>query len=472
MNSGRNKQRDSNSRSAGAFTAPGDPASASGERRADASRPAVPGDVGQVPDANRHQPASDFADPRWVGGAAAVLILAIAIGYFTLRRGEPPVTPPESTPDSAQVEPAAPPPSPPPSNDTVLIQAEQQLANGLLRDALASTATAPNAGADNPKVIDLVDRILKAARARLDQSRQSARKAGSGRPLMSNRNYAEAERRRQESEKLERQGNRVAAAESALTALDLYARAEGEFVAAAQPKAPTPPDSVQAARGDPTPNTRPTSGSTSPGTPTAAPEPSRGAPPTGTPTPGTPAGTSPPVNPTPPATAPTGQASGNQPPISPTPAPPVVSGTNPPSGTAPVAPSGGAPTEPAGRSGSPPNTGIPVRPQRETEEVAVREIVRQYGLAYSNLNVNAVKQLQPSVDENALKRSFDAARRQDADVGITGIEMQAPFTEAVVTGTWTVRVETRIGGRTEQTVRPIRLTLRKSGTTWVITRRE
>jgi hypothetical protein len=93
-------------------------------------------------------------------------------------------------------------------------------------------------------------------------------------------------------------------------------------------------------------------------------------------------------------------------------------------------------------------------------------------LAYSNLNVNAVKQLQPSVDENALKRSFDAARRQDAEVGITGIDMQAPFTEAVVTGRWTVRVETRIGGRTEQTVRPIRLTLRKSGTTWVIIRRE
>jgi hypothetical protein len=166
---------------------------------------------------------------------------------------------------------------------------------------------------------------------------------------------------------------------------------------------------------------------------------------------------------TPPSSAPVTQPSAPAP--QPTPTVPKAEGqVELPPAPAPRVPPTPAPTAP--RTTQPPITAAEGAASPGAEE-AIRDLVRRYAQALESRNVDALKRIWPALQEDAMRREFQQARRIEVDIDNTTVNVSG--NSATVSFTRRYRVSTVDGQRLDTNSRTT-MSVRRAGTEWVIDR--
>jgi tetratricopeptide (TPR) repeat protein len=370
-------------------------------------------------------------------GVAALLVLAVGVGYWIIGTPTPSPTPPgEGQQPIAQTAetPAPVPPQPadvnpvprqPPVDVPVenpaaagasrvaetIGQARLQLTRGDLAQAAAIVTKGLAADPADSQLSALGSEIVGQARAQAVKARAAADQRGEA--ATASPEYRQAGQRIVDAGGHERAGRYAQAARSLLDA-------QGLFIRAAQ-RTPEPP---QVAEG-PRPSPSPTEIAPKPPPPSA------------------------------PVTPPVTELRSPEP----APAPPVA----PPS-TAAVPPQSTQPPATTATAKPP----VSATPSVVSDEAGVRAALRAYELAYSNLNVEAVTRVYPSVNAAALRQSFDALRQQQVSIECDRIDISGITASA----TCQVRqsIVPRAGSRRTDSIRSL-FRLQKVDNGWIIVER-
>ncbi len=107
---------------------------------------------------------------------------------------------------------------------------------------------------------------------------------------------------------------------------------------------------------------------------------------------------------------------------------------------------------------------------RVAEEAAIRNVVEQYRLGYSNNDADAVARVFPSVNAQALRKGFSGYTSQSMTLSNIVVTLAANATTATVRAQMELTVQPRAGSRRE-TRAAIALDMRKNGNTWIIAAR-
>jgi serine/threonine protein kinase len=398
-----------------------------------------------------------------IAGFVAALAVLLVVGYFTFRGGQdsgtgapakPPVaqgpnpnpTPPGPAPQTAPPTgaatepprttggpastPTAPVPETPPPNAPLdskvagdLKAAQESLQRGQLQAAADAIVRGMRVEPRNQALRQLGRTI--AAQARQATSDARTRATGQSQAAAGSPPFRDAQTREVEAGKRERADQYDRAVRLYAEAARLYGDA-ARTAPAPRPETPvvTPPETTKPSPAPPPPaapppaptSTQPGAGSSSGGAATPA-------------TPGAAGGTGASGGTTPPATTP----------------------SPPPPATA-------KPTPPA-----------PAQPSIAAEEAAIRATLREYAAAYESLSVDAVRRVYPTVNAEALARSFRELSSQQ--VQISGDDkITIDGATAVVRCTVVQSFTPRVGQGRRQNVQSV-FRLQKTGGRWVIVER-
>ena len=348
---------------------------------------------------------------RWGLAAGALGVVAvIAVGAWLALR---------ETPDKDRTTVQAPPPA-----VAQPAQNPQTQASPSPQPQQPQPLPAPPAQEPAPAVTENVTppqasrRAADDARVRMNRAKSAARQAGPA--ATSSASYAAALAAEREGQRLYQSGHVTDAAAKFYEANGLFRSAE-----LTPPPAATPPPTTQHAPPVQRPETQPP-----PATPPSAPvtQPSAPAP-----------------QPTPTVPKAEGQVE-----LPPAPAPRV------PPPPAPTAPRSTQPAITAAEGATSPGA-----------EEAIRELVRRYAQALESRNVDALKRIWPTLQEDAMRREFQHARRIEVDIDNTTVNVSG--NSATVSFTRRYRLSTVDGQRLDTNSRTT-MSVRRAGTEWVIDR--